>query len=159
MAGGRLAMRCHRSRPVVMPGAMNPEFVEKAAVAGYTLPMPSYVDGFVLPIPRKNVAEYKKIARKAGAIWMACGALSYHECMADDVAMGKVTSFPRSVKLKKTEVVWFSWIEYKSRRHRDQVNALVMEHPQMLKLIAKTKGMPFDTKRMIWGGFKTMVAL
>ena len=121
--------------------------------------MPTYVDGFVLPIPRKNVADYKKIARKAGAIWMACGALSYHECMADDVAMGKVTSFPRSVKLKKTEVVWFSWIEYKSRRHRDQVNAAVMSHPDMVKLMAKIKSTSFDTKRMIWGGFKTMVAL
>ena len=140
-------------------GELKQGCVEKPAVTGYSWAMPTYVDGFVLPIPRKNVAEYKKVARKAGAIWMACGALSYHECMADDVAMGKVTSFPRSVKLKKTEVVWFSWIEYKSRRHRDQVNALVMEHPDMVKLMSKIKGMPFDTKRMIWGGFKTMVSL
>ncbi len=120
--------------------------------------MPTYVDGFVLPIPKNKVADYKKIARKAGKIWMACGAVSYHECIADDVAMGKVTSFPRSVKLKKTEVVWFSWIEYKSRRHRDQVNAAVMKHPLMVKLMAGNETMPFDTKRMIWGGFKTMVA-
>jgi uncharacterized protein YbaA (DUF1428 family) len=117
--------------------------------------MPKYVDGFVIPVPRRNAAAYRRIARKAGRIWREHGALAYYECIADDVKPGKWTSFPQSVKLKKGEVVWFSWIVYKSRRHRDRVNAKVMKDPRIAGMTAET--MPFDGKRMIWGGFKVAV--
>jgi uncharacterized protein YbaA (DUF1428 family) len=117
--------------------------------------MASYVDGFVLPVPKKKVEAYRKIARRAGKIWMEHGALEYRECIADDVKPGKYTSFPQSVKLKPDEVVWFSWIVYKSRRHRDQVNAKVMNDPRLAKMAPDS--MPFDGKRMIYGGFKAMV--
>ena len=118
--------------------------------------MARYVDGFVLPIPRKNAAAYERMARKAGKVWRDHGALEYRECIADDVKKGKWTSFPRSVKLKKNEVAWFSWIVYKSRRHRDQVNARVMKDPRLASMMDPKK-MPFDGKRMIYGGFKTFV--
>jgi uncharacterized protein YbaA (DUF1428 family) len=88
--------------------------------------MANYVDGFILPIPKKNAEAYRKIARKAGKIWREHGALEYRECIADDVKPGKYTSFPQSVKLKPNEVVWFSYIVYKSRKHRDAVNKKVM---------------------------------
>jgi uncharacterized protein YbaA (DUF1428 family) len=120
--------------------------------------MPRYVDGFVLPIPKKNAAAYRSIARKAGKIWREHGALHYVECVADDVKPGKVTSFPQSVKLKRGEVVWFSWIVYKSRAHRDRVNAKVMADPRMPRLMNPGK-MPFDGKRMIYGGFEVAVDL
>jgi uncharacterized protein YbaA (DUF1428 family) len=93
---------------------------------------------------------------------MECGALEYNECVADDVKPGKLTSFPQSVKLKAGETVIFAWVAYKSRAHRDQVNAKVMKHPKMLKMIADMKAkkkMPFDDKRMFWGGFKAIVEL
>src|SRR5918992_5892051 len=114
--------------------------------------MASYVDGFVLPVPKKNIEAYRKVARKAGKIWREHGALEYRECVADDVKPGKTTSFPQSVKLKPDEVVWFSWIVYKSRKHRDQVNKKVMSDPRLDKMGAEA--MPFDGKRMIYGGFK-----
>lgn len=120
--------------------------------------MPNYVDGFVLPIPKKNAAAYRAIARKAGKIWREHGALEYRECIADDVKPGKQTSFPQAVKLKGNEVVWFSWIVYKSRRHRDQVNKKVMNDPRIAKM-GGPADMPFDAKRMIFGGFKVMVEL
>jgi len=120
--------------------------------------MANYVDGFVLPIPRKNVAAYRRIAAKAGKVWLDHGALEYVESIADDVKPGKWTSFPQSVKLKKGEVVWFSWIVFKSRRHRDQVNAKVMKDPRLASMMDPS-AMPFDGKRMIYGGFKTMVSL
>lgn len=115
-----------------------------------------YVDGFVLPVPKKNIAAYRRIARRMGKLWKEYGALEYVECVADDVKPGKLTSFPQSVKLKAGEVVWFSWIVYKSRKHRDQVNAAVMKDP---RLDMDHADMPFDSKRMIYGGFKTMVDL
>lgn len=115
-----------------------------------------YVDGFVLPVPKKNVRAYRRIARKAGQIWREHGALEYRECAADDVKVGKLTSFPRSVKLKRGETVFFSWIVYKSRAHRDRVNAKVMKDPRLVAMM-KTAAMPFDAKRMIYGGFKTLV--
>lgn len=118
--------------------------------------MPNYVDGFVLPVPKKNVAAYRKIARKAGKIWKEYGALDYVECIADDVKPGKWTSFPQAVKLKPNEVVWFSWIVYRSRRHRDQVNAKVMKDPRIAAM-GGPESMPFDGKRMIYGGFKVSV--
>lgn len=116
-----------------------------------------YVDGFILPVPKKNVAAYRKIARKAGKLWMKHGALSYVECATDDVKPGKLTSFPQSVKLKPTETVVFAYITYESRRHRDAVNAKVMADPALGKM--GPKDMPFDAKRMIWGGFKPIVLL
>jgi len=118
----------------------------------------AYVDGFVLPVPKRNFDAYRRIARKAGRIWREHGALAYVECMADDVKPGKRTSFPRSVKLKPGEAVWFSWIVYKSRRHRDSVLKKVMSDKR-LKPMMNPQAMPFDAKRMFWGGFKVMVDL
>lgn len=114
----------------------------------------SYIDGFVLPVPTANLGAYRKLARKAGKIWMEYGALSYHECVADDVKPGKVTSFPQAVKLKEGETVLFSWIVYKSRRDRDRINKAVMADP---RLKMDPSSMPFDGKRMFWGGFKEFV--
>jgi uncharacterized protein YbaA (DUF1428 family) len=118
----------------------------------------SYVDGFVLPVPKKNLAEYRRVATKAGKIWLEHGALEYHECVADDVQPGKVTSFPQAVKLKPGEVVVFSWIVYKSRAQRDRVNKKVMSDPR-LAFMMDPKALPFDGKRMFWGGFKPLVTL
>lgn len=120
--------------------------------------MARYVDGFIVPVPAKNVDAYRKLARKAGKIWMEYGALEYTECVADDVKTGKVTSFPQSVKLKKDEVVVFSWITYKSRKERDRINKKVMSDPRLEDMM-DPKDHPFDGKRMIWGGFKTIVEL
>ena len=114
-----------------------------------------YVDGFVLPVPKKKVEAYKRLAKKAAKIWKEHGALEFRECVADDVKMGKWTSFPRSVKLKPSETVFFSWIVYKSRAHRDRVNAKVMKDKRIAGM--DMKDMPFDPKRMIYGGFKVMV--
>jgi uncharacterized protein YbaA (DUF1428 family) len=118
--------------------------------------MPRYVDGFVLPVPKKNRAAYVKMAKLGRKIWLEYGALEYHECVADDVKPGKLTSFPQSVKLKKNEEVWFSWIVYKSRRDRDRIMKKVMTDPRMQGMAPDT--MPFDGKRMFWGGFKTVVS-
>ena len=120
--------------------------------------MPRYVDGFVVPVPKDSIDAYRRIARKAGKIWREHGALEYIECVADDVKPGKSTSFPQSVKLKADEVVVFSWIIYTSRKQRDAVNANVMNDPR-LKSMMDLKAMPFDTKRMFFGGFKTLVEL
>ncbi len=117
----------------------------------------NYVDGFILPIPRKNLAKYKKMAKLAGKVWLDHGALDYVECQADDVKSGKVTSFPQSVKLKKGEVVYFSWATYKSRAHRDSVMKKVMADPRLAGYAPDT--MPFDGMRMFWGGFKPVVKL
>jgi len=117
-----------------------------------------YVDGFVLPVPTKNLQAYRRMAQKAGKIWREHGALEFRECVAEDVKVGKLTSFPRSVKLKPGETVVFSWIVYKSRAHRDRVNAKVMKDPRLAKMM-DPKAMPFDGKRMIYGGFTTLVGL
>lgn len=116
----------------------------------------SYVDGFVLPVPVDRLAEYKKMARKAGKIWMEYGALAYSECVADDVKPGKSTSFPQSVKLKAGETVVFSWVVYKNRRERDRIMKKVMEDPRLAEFM-DPKTLPFDGKRMFWGGFKPIV--
>ena len=118
----------------------------------------TYVDGFVVPVPKKSVAAYRSMARKAGKIWREYGALEFRECIADDVQVGKRTSFPRSVKLKPSETVVFSWIVYRSREQRDRVMAKVMKDKRLAAMM-ETKDLPFDAKRMIIGGFKTMVAL
>ncbi|MEZ5500714.1 MAG: DUF1428 domain-containing protein [Steroidobacteraceae bacterium] len=120
--------------------------------------MSVYVDGFLVPVPRKKIADYRRIARLAGKVWRDHGALEYRECMADDVPKGKYTSFTRAVKLKPSEVVWFSYIVYKSRRHRDQVNAKVMKDRRLAKMM-NPKAMPFDGKRLIFGGFKSVIDL
>jgi uncharacterized protein YbaA (DUF1428 family) len=103
-----------------------------------------YVDGFVVPVPKKNIGAYRTMARKAGKVWREHGALAFHECVADDVKKGKWTSFPRSVKLKPNETVMFSWIVFPSRKAR-------------LAKMMDGKAMPFDGKRMIYGGFKSIV--
>jgi len=115
-----------------------------------------YVDGFVVPVPKKKLAAYRALARKAGKIWREHGALEYRECIAEDVKSGKLTSFPQSVKLKPQEIVVFSWIVYKSRTHRDRVNAKVMKDPRLAGMM-DTKTLPFDGKRMIYGGFETLL--
>lgn len=115
-----------------------------------------YVDGFVLPVPKKKIEAYRSIARKAGKIWREHGALDYMECVADDVKTGKLTSFPQSVKLKPGETVVFAYIVYKTRAHRDRVNAKVFKDPRMAAM-GGPQEMPFDTQRMFWGGFKTLV--
>ena len=115
-----------------------------------------YVDGFVLPVPKKNLKVYRRMAQLAGKVWREHGALDYKECVADDVKPGKLTSFPQSVKLKAGETVWFSWIVYKSRKDRDRVLKKVMKDPRLAKMM-NPKTMPFDTKRMIYGGFKIQV--
>lgn len=117
-----------------------------------------YVDGFVLPVPKKNLAAYRRMAQTAGNVWRDHGALEYVECVADDVKPGKHTSFPQSVKLKPGETVIFAYIVYKSRAQRDRVNAQVMKDPRLAKMI-DPKAMPFDGKRMFWGGFNVMLAL
>lgn len=119
--------------------------------------MAFYVDGFVLPIPKNKLKEYEKIAKIAAKVWLEHGALEYHECVADDVKPGKITSFPQSVKLKKGEVVFFSWIIYKSRAHRDRVLKKVMADKR-LEPMMDPKKMPFDMNRMFWGGFKSFVS-
>jgi uncharacterized protein YbaA (DUF1428 family) len=120
--------------------------------------MGKYVDGFIVPVPKKRVDDYRRIARKAGKLWMEHGALEYKEAVAEDVAMGKVTSFPRSVKRKPSETVVFSWITYKSRAHRDRVNKKVMNDPRMEEEFDE-KDFPADMKRMIYGGFDVIVDL
>ena len=114
-----------------------------------------YVDGFVLPVPKRNMQAYRRMA-KAGKVWREHGALEYIECVADDVKPGKHTSFPQSVKLKPSETVLFAYIVYKSRAHRDRVNAKVMKDPRLASMM-DPKAMPFDAKRMFWGGFKVLV--
>jgi uncharacterized protein YbaA (DUF1428 family) len=117
-----------------------------------------YVDGFLLAVPEKNLDAYRKMARKAGKVWKEYGAIDYVECVADDVQPGKVTSFPQAVKLKPGEVVVFSWITYKSRRQRDSVNKQVMADPRIAAM-GPPNEMPFDGKRMMWGGFKSIVEM
>ncbi len=120
--------------------------------------MANYVDGFVVPVPKKNLDAYRRMARKAGKVWREHGALEYVECVADDVKPGKLTSFPQSVKLKAGEVVIFSYIVYKSRAQRDQVNKKVMADPRLAAMM-HSKAMPFDGKRMFWGGFKQLISV
>ncbi|HUQ24249.1 MAG TPA: DUF1428 domain-containing protein [Burkholderiales bacterium] len=117
-----------------------------------------YVDGFVLPVAKKNTKAYLKMARIGAKVWRDHGALDYKECIADDVKKGKWTSFPRAVKLKPGEVVWFAWIVYRNRKHRDAVMKKVMADKRITESMDPKK-MPFDGKRFFWGGFKVMVGL
>jgi uncharacterized protein YbaA (DUF1428 family) len=115
-----------------------------------------YVDGYVVPVPKKNLAAYRRMARTAGKVWRDHGALEYIEAVADDVKPGKRTSFPQSVKLKPGETVVFAYVVYKSRAHRDRVNAKVMKDPRLANMM-DPKALPFDGKRMFWGGFKVLI--
>jgi uncharacterized protein YbaA (DUF1428 family) len=115
-----------------------------------------YVDGFIVPLPKKNLKAYRAMAKRAGKIWREHGALEFKECIADDVRKGKWTSFPRSVKMKPSETVVFSYIVYKSRADRDRCVAKVMKDKRLAAMM-NPKAMPFDGKRMIYGGFKVMV--
>jgi uncharacterized protein YbaA (DUF1428 family) len=115
-----------------------------------------YFDGFVVPVPKKKMDAYRRMAKTASKVWREHGALEYVECVADDVKPGKVTSFPQSVKLKPGETVVFSYVVYKSRAQRDRVMAKVMKDPRLAKMM-DPKTMPFDGKRMFWGGFKGLI--
>jgi len=121
--------------------------------------MPRYVDGFVIPVPRKNLAAYRRMAALSGKIWKEYGALDYVEAVGDDLNIkGMVSSFPKVSRVKPNEVVFFSFITYKSRRHRDAVNKKVMTDPRMTAM-CDPKNPPFDFKRMNYGGFKAVVDL
>ena len=119
--------------------------------------MPQYVDGFVVPVPKNKVDEYRRISRKASKIWREHGALEYRECLGDDLNTTFAMPFPRGVKVKPGETVVFAWIVYKSRAHRDRVNAKVMKDPRIAEM-GDAESMPFDCKRMLYGGFKVIVA-
>ena len=116
-----------------------------------------YVDGFLVPVPKKKVEAYRRMAQKAGRVWRKYGALEFRECVGDDLKVKMGVAFPRAARLKPGETVMFSWIVYKSRAHRDRVNAKVMKDPQFAGMDPKT--MPFDIKRMAYGGFRTIVDL
>ena len=120
--------------------------------------MSHYVDGFVVPVPTANLDAYRRMAEQAGRIWREHGALEFRECVADDVQPGKLTSFPQSVQLQEGETVVFSWIVYASREKRDEINAKVMSDPRLTELMDPAN-MPFDAKRMFFGGFKTIVEI
>jgi uncharacterized protein YbaA (DUF1428 family) len=117
-----------------------------------------YVDGFVLAVPKARIEEYREFSRRAGEVWKEHGALDYVECVADDVPYGELTSFPRAVQAKEDETVVFAWIAYESREHRDAVNAKVMADPRIREQMDMTKA-PFDGRRMIYGGFTTLLEL
>ena len=115
-----------------------------------------YVDGYVLPVPKKNLPAYRRMAAKAGKVWRERGALEFRECVCEDLKTKKIKSFPNLVKPKPGETVVFSWIVFKSRAHRDAVNAKVMKDPRLAKMM-DMKAIPFDSKRMAYGGFEIMV--
>jgi len=118
--------------------------------------MPRYVDGFVLPMPKKNIRSYLEMARLGAKVWRDHGALEYRECLGDDLNVKTGRSFPRGIRVKSGETVVFAWIVFKSRAHRDRVNAKVMKDPRLASMM-HLKSMPFDVKRMLYGGFKVVV--
>jgi uncharacterized protein YbaA (DUF1428 family) len=118
--------------------------------------MPRYVDGFVLPIPKKNLAAYRRMASKGSRVWLEHGALEYKECVGDDLNVSMGAPFPKVFKCKPGETMVFAWIVYKSRAHRDRVNAKVMADPRLLSMM-KSKSMPFDVKRMSYGGYTVLI--
>lgn len=117
--------------------------------------MAHYVDGYVIPLPKKKVRAYRRMAQKAGKIWRDHGALEFRECVGDDLNVKMGLPFPRGIKIKPGETVIFSWIVYKSRAHRDSVNKKVMKDARLMEMMDQP--MPFDAKRMLYGGFKTIV--
>lgn len=118
--------------------------------------MPHYVDGFVIPLSKKNVGDYRRMAQKAGKVWRDHGALEFRECVGDDLDIKMGKPFTRGIKTKSAETVLFSYIVFKSRAHRDRVNARVLKDPRIAKMMG-AKPVPFDVKRMLYGGFKTIV--
>ena len=120
--------------------------------------MARYVDGFVIPMPKRNIAAYRRLAQRAGKIWLEYGALEFRECVGDDLESEGTASFTRAARAKPNETVFFSWIVYKSRAHRDRVNAKIMRDPRLTKMM-DGKAMPFDVKRMVYGGFRALVDL
>ena len=120
--------------------------------------MARYVDGFVIPVPKRNVAAYRRISQAAGKVWIEYGALEYRECVGDDLKAKGVAPFARAARAKPNETVFFSWIVYRSRAHRDRVNKKIMSDPRIAKMM-DGKGMPFDSKRMVYGGFRMLVDL
>lgn len=119
--------------------------------------MPHYTDGFVIPVPKKNLAAYRRMASKAAKVWREHGALDYKECVGDDLAIKGTMPFPKGIGAKPSEAIVFSWITYKSRAHRDKVNAAVMKDPRIAKM-CDPKKTPFDCTRMLYGGFKVIVS-
>ena len=117
----------------------------------------NYVDGFLLAVPKKKIAAYRSLASKASKIWLEHGALDYRECVGDDLNVKCGTPFPKGIKTKPSETVVFAYIVYKSRAHRDSVNKRVMKDPRIAKMM-ESKNMPFDVKRMAYGGFRVIVA-
>lgn len=120
--------------------------------------MPRYVDGFVIPVPKRNLVKYRRIARRAGIVWMEYGAVDYRECVGDDLDVAGVVSFRRLLKLRPSETAIFSWITYRSRADRKKVNARVMKDPRILGMM-QAKDSPFDMRRMTYGGFRVIVDL
>jgi uncharacterized protein YbaA (DUF1428 family) len=118
----------------------------------------AYVDGYVVPLPKKHVRIYARIARKAAKLWREHGALEYRECIGDDLQVKDLVQFPKIIKTKPGETVAFSWIVFKSRAHRDRVNAKVMNDPRLAKIMQQEKVVPFDCKRIVYGGFKILVS-
>ena len=118
----------------------------------------SYIDGFLLPVPKKNLAAYRRMSAKAGKVWMEYGALQYIEAAGDDLNIKGVVPFPRQLRAKPGETPVFSWILYKSKAHRDQVNKKVMKDPRIEKMMVQAES-PFDMKRMVYGGFKAIVEM
>jgi uncharacterized protein YbaA (DUF1428 family) len=129
---------------------------EQAPASPEEVRMARYVDGFVLPVPTKNVKTYRRMAQKAGRIWREHGALEYRECVGDDLNVKGMVPFTRGVKTKPGETVVLAWIVFKSRAHRDRVNAKVMKDPRLANMM-DPKSMPFDHTRMVYGGFKIFV--
>lgn len=120
--------------------------------------MARYVDGFVIPVPKRKVAAYRRLAQAAGKVWIEYGALEFRECVGDDLKVKGTTPFARAARAKSNETVFFSWIVFKSRAHRDRVNAKVMKDARLAEMMHE-EAMPFDAKRMVYGGFKVLVDL
>lgn len=120
--------------------------------------MEKYVDGFLIPVPKDRIDKYKEIATQAGQVWKEHGALEYYECIGDDLAVQDMVSFTEAAKASADELVVFSWIVYRSKEHRDQVNAAVMDDPR-IKAMMESGAQPFDYRRMAYGGFRTLVVL
>jgi uncharacterized protein YbaA (DUF1428 family) len=120
--------------------------------------MSLYVDGFVVPVPKRKLAAYLKLARKSAAIWRSYGAVDYRECVGDDLAAPFAMPFPKGIRVRAGETVVFAWITYRSKAHRDKVNAQLMKDPRIAEM-CDPKDMPFDCKRMLYGGFKVRVTL
>ena len=119
----------------------------------------SYVDGLVVPVPKAKLSDYKKLAQLACEVWLEHGALDYREWIAEDVKPGKLTSFPQAVQLKDDEVISLSWVVYKNKEDRDRIAKAVMDDPQLKETMGDPSNMPFDGKRMFWGGFRTFLGL